>query len=84
MRQHAAFCEASVILSICAFEDLTTRQRGRHQIRLTADMLTFLQTYPELEVSPTVQAAALLGAGLLHRGTCHRCCLILLRDSWHP
>lgn len=32
-----------------------------------------VQTYPELEVSPPVQAAALVGAGLLYRGTCHRC-----------
>ena len=30
------------------------------------------QTYPELEVSPPVQAAALVGAGLLYQGTCHR------------
>lgn len=30
------------------------------------------QTYPELEVSPPVQAAALVSAGLLYRGTCHR------------
>jgi anaphase-promoting complex subunit 1 len=29
--------------------------------------------YPDLDVAPTVQAAALLGAGLLYRGTCHRC-----------
>lgn len=28
--------------------------------------------YPELDVQPAVQAAALLGAGLLYRGTCHR------------
>jgi hypothetical protein len=40
-------------------------------------LFAYLQTYPELEVSPTVQAAALLGAGLLHRGTCHRC------SKWH-
>ena len=33
--------------------------------------------YPDLDVAPTVQAAALLGAGLLYRGTCHR----YLRDS---
>ncbi len=31
--------------------------------------------YPDLDVAPTMQAAALLGAGLLYRGTCHRCLL---------
>ncbi len=30
-------------------------------------------TYPELELSPLVQAAALLGVGLLYQGSCHRC-----------
>lgn len=30
------------------------------------------QAYPELELSPLVQSAALMGIGLLHRGTCHR------------
>ena len=30
-------------------------------------------TYPELELSPHVQAAAILGAGLLYMGSCHRC-----------
>ena len=36
--------------------------------------------YPDLDVAPTVQAAALLGAGLLYRGTCHRCrCGICMR-----
>ncbi len=29
-------------------------------------------TYPELELSPLVQAAALLGVGLLYQGSCHR------------
>lgn len=29
-------------------------------------------TYPELELSPHVQAAAILGAGLLYMGSCHR------------
>ncbi len=29
-------------------------------------------TFPELELSPLVQAAALLGIGLLYRGSCHR------------
>lgn len=29
-------------------------------------------TYPELEISPLVQAAALLGVGLLFQGSCHR------------
>lgn len=28
--------------------------------------------YPELELSPMVQSAALLGLGLLFRGSCHR------------
>lgn len=30
-------------------------------------------TYPELELSPLVQAAALLGVGLVYQGSCHRC-----------
>jgi hypothetical protein len=30
-------------------------------------------TYPEVEVSQLVQSAALLGVGLLYRGSCHRC-----------
>lgn len=30
-------------------------------------------TYPELELSPLVQAAALLGIGLVYQGSCHRC-----------
>ncbi len=29
-------------------------------------------TYPELELSPLVQASALLGVGLLYQGSCHR------------
>ena len=29
-------------------------------------------SYPELELSPLVQAAALLGVGLLYQGSCHR------------
>ena len=28
--------------------------------------------YPELELSPLVQSAALLGVGLLYQGSCHR------------
>lgn len=28
---------------------------------------------PELELSPTVQSAALLGTGLLYQESCHRC-----------
>lgn len=28
--------------------------------------------YPEVELSPLVQAAALMGIGLLYRGSCHR------------
>jgi hypothetical protein len=34
--------------------------------------------YPELELSPLVQAAALLGLGLLFQGSCHRCATALL------
>ena len=33
-------------------------------------------TYPELELSPLVQASALLGVGLLYQGSCHRSTLI--------
>ena len=45
-------------------------------------------SYPELELSPLVQAAALLGVGLLYQGSCHRysfvssasrCCPV----GWH-
>ena len=31
------------------------------------------ETFLELELSPMVQSAALLGLGLLFRGSCHRC-----------
>lgn len=32
-----------------------------------------VQSYPELEVSLTVQAAAVVGVGLLYQGSCTRC-----------
>ncbi len=55
------------------------------------------QAYPEVELSPLVQSAALMGVGLLFRGTCHRrgplsliimqfsdsTCMVYLL-SWHP
>lgn len=81
-------CKASGLLRLRALR-LSTCQGARQRplaqrCRLSANMPVFLQTYPELEVSPTVQAAALLGAGLLHRGTCHRYYLMLQQESWHP
>ena len=33
-------------------------------------------TYPELELSPLVQSAALLGVGLLFQGSCQRCAAV--------
>jgi hypothetical protein len=41
-------------------------------------------TYPEVELSPLVQAAALMGIGLLYRGSCHRraTCLVEGHTQW--
>ena len=51
--------------------------RGSQDATISKTLFLHLPTrhpssYPELDISPLVQAAALAGVGLLFQGTCHR------------
>ena len=63
----------------CARETVSWHSlcRGTHDTSISRMLFLHLptrhpSTYPELEISALVQAAALLGVGLLFQGSCHR------------